>query len=633
MENILNYIERNIRKNGTLDYDFSLNKYKSNHSSLLFADGAEDGIMYFHTQIAPDEEVINEIIDMIYDIKTQNDIDIVAEKLDKYIRENDVKLFPNIDEILNIIREDQGKLQINLMLLFIIKITCETTNVELVKLGLSLLSLVNISDDQDLLRLVQIFALCDEFTLYANFVLDSIENSNDIRYMLIKKVNGWGKIHLLLSLKPENENIREWLICNGCQNSVGIFYTAYVVAKLIDLEDVLAREELSDEEFNGVNIIMSGLLDTSSPLKTLSGLNNYLEIANNYINQFEKRINNIEYYDVPIMLIKFIDEDQEHIKDGEKIKQRIIDLLNTTKVKSVVEKGIASSDEEIARKALYVIEEIGFKDLYDDIYRWYKKDPFSKHYYLETLLESEVYKDKAIKLLEEIPDEFFEDNYSDPEPIMNSKNPYYQNLLSNIQLLYEYPLVGNKIIVAGLKSKLMYPRNAALKAIFNWMKIKGIMFTSLPKEIKAAVKELQKKEMIKSYKEQLNAFLKIDEDLSNYKEPEIFVNEEDTENLINISLFDSKLDDLFPAEIKYRGNDYFISDMVLSCIKSKNLYTAYVQGSNFDLEYEVHIKVDNDNVVQKLDCTCPCTTLCKHEYATILYLRNKKNRKEKGPIM
>ena len=55
----------------------------------------------------------------------------------------------------------------------------------------------------------------------------------------------------------------------------------------------------------------------------------------------------------------------------------------------------------------------------------------------------------------------------------------------------------------------MYPRNAALKAIFNWMKIKGIMFTSLPKEIKAAVKELQKKEMIKSYKEQLNAFLKL----------------------------------------------------------------------------------------------------------------------------
>ena len=72
---------------------------------------------------------------------------------------------------------------------------------------------------------------------------------------------------------------------------------------------------------------------------------------------------------------------------------------------------------------------------------------------------------------------------------------------------------------------------------------------------------------------------------------------------------------------------------VLSCIKSKNLYTAYVQGSNFDLEYEVHIKVDNDNVIQKMDCTCPCTTLCKHEYATILYLRNKKNRKEKGPIM
>ena len=47
---ILAIIRENIVSDGRLPRGFSLPKDSDDESSLLFADGAQDGITYFHTQ-------------------------------------------------------------------------------------------------------------------------------------------------------------------------------------------------------------------------------------------------------------------------------------------------------------------------------------------------------------------------------------------------------------------------------------------------------------------------------------------------------------------------------------------------------------------------------------------------------
>ena len=85
-------------------------------------------------------------------------------------------------------------------------------NPEAVKIGIAIIGLIDLSDKVELVKVIEKFALCDEFTLYANIALSNLPNINDIRFILVKKVNGWGKIYLVNSLKNENESINEWLI-------------------------------------------------------------------------------------------------------------------------------------------------------------------------------------------------------------------------------------------------------------------------------------------------------------------------------------------------------------------------------------------------------------------------------------
>ena len=77
----------------------------------------------------------------------------------------------------------------------------------------------------------------------------------------------------------------------------------------------------------------------------------------------------------------------------------------------------------------------------------------------------------------------------------------------------------------------------------------------------------------------------------------------------------------FQHQIVKRGENYYKSGNVIQVIKNKNFFIAKVKGSNY---YEVKINIDNDSKTLSCNCTCPCEFLCKHEYAVLLAIKNKK---------
>ena len=77
----------------------------------------------------------------------------------------------------------------------------------------------------------------------------------------------------------------------------------------------------------------------------------------------------------------------------------------------------------------------------------------------------------------------------------------------------------------------------------------------------------------------------------------------------------------FQHQIIKRGEDYYKAGNVIQVIKNKNFFIAKVKGSNY---YEVKINIDNDSKTLSCNCTCPCEFLCKHEYAVLLAIKNKK---------
>ena len=100
------------------------------------------------------------------------------------------------------------------------------------------------------------------------------------------------------------------------------------------------------------------------------------------------------------------------------------------------------------------------------------------------------------------------------------------------------------------------------------------------------------------------------------------------DNRINKKLEDETINKIidkninnFQDQIIKRGKDYYKAGNVIQVIKNKNTFIAKVKGTDY---YEVKITIDKDSKTLSCNCTCPCEFLCKHEYAVLLAIKNKK---------
>ena len=192
-------------------------------------------------------------------------------------------------------------------------------------------------------------------------------------------------------------------------------------------------------------------------------------------------------------------------KEDIEIATEIMNLMDSNEVVETLKKSI--NDDVKLPKVISVIKFNKEIKLYGEIYEKYKQNPFEYYYCLEYLLKNDIFKKKSIELLSNVVD--LEKYYSKPKNIFGMNEKYSNNLVFIIQILKDYPFLGSEFIVAGIKSRYMQPRNAALNTIENWINITNRKFKDFPKEIYNAVVELQKTEIIKNYKIRINELLEL----------------------------------------------------------------------------------------------------------------------------
>ena len=297
MESIYKYICKNIQNNGKLKDGFNLDIYNNSNGELKFAPGALDGINYYHSKMETDEELINYIVEKFKEVNGEN-IEETANQIVEYFNNSEKRVLATIDNILEWIIENKDVIDFNSVFRLALYLVIESTSIEALKIAIGIIGLIDLSNEKELIDVLIRLALYDEFTLYVMVTLGNLKNANDIRFMLIKKVNGWGKIHLLNTIQVTNDTIKEWLVINGCKNEIHLGYTASVIAEKINLLEVLNREILTKEEFLGINDIMEGLFD-DGPTSEIP--NNYVELIKKYIKQFKRFIYDLDFYDVPIL--------------------------------------------------------------------------------------------------------------------------------------------------------------------------------------------------------------------------------------------------------------------------------------------------------------------------------------------
>lgn len=616
-ESIFNYIEKNIQRNGKLSDKFDLSIYKNMETNgLKFADGMVD----FCLKAEEDNQVLKLLVSTLENLEdVEENLTISLINIDNYYANNPNKtILATIDNFLQLIIEDSknpihqySAPLIHKWALYMILFGKE---IETVKIGIALIGLFPLEENDSIIELLEKLSLCEEFTKYTSIALNNAPNSNEIKFRLAKKLSSYGKIILVNDLEPNTEEIQEWLLCDGCSNDASEGWLALNIARKIDLPKMIHDRVLSEDEFGGLYNIVQALIE-EGPQEGISVYEQKEELFTEIANQYEHLKNNLLYIDLLAIIKAYCDKEDKNSNAFLKIKE----IINSNETKKFIIDEIEK--ENNITECTYICRQIDNFDVYKNVFEVFKKNPKKNIDCIGYLFENTKNVDEIIDILSRAID--LDEAKGEPEPRIEFGESL--DLISIIQYLADFPSKGEEFIIAGLNSKTMHPRNASLRAIYSWKKKIGL--NSLSQTIKDELLKLKDKEIIKSYKEMINEILDINEDLSNYQEPQIIYGTQ-KEGSTGINIFDGDIDSLFTDTIIYRGKDYFENNMILNCELSKSKFISYVQGTNFSNEYKVTISINNENEITDMECTCPYPYNCKHEYATLLKIRDKYGKEK-----
>ncbi len=249
-----------------LPEDFSLPEEEEEELGLRFAAGAKDGIYFYH--MAPEEpeqsalQRLGEAMEAAASGKREE-----AEAL-FYALTKEHRAVALVDELHRYMAEHAAALDAQKLWSTAVSFIADSPYAECVKIGLEILELYDIPDDVK--SPIYTLGLCDEFTLFVAWCMQSWQDGNERLFHLAQRVHGWGRIHAVELLKPETAEIRRWLLAEGWDNAVHPAYSALTCWEKSGAEAVL-RGQPTEEEYRGLSGMLAGLLD-EGPVTGISEL-------------------------------------------------------------------------------------------------------------------------------------------------------------------------------------------------------------------------------------------------------------------------------------------------------------------------------------------------------------------------
>ena len=255
-------------KDGKLEEGFSLPELEA-ENGIRFADGAMDGITYYHMGRSHIDEAGTDL--MIKALKhtaagDYENADTAFAELSGQFRAISI-----IDDVQGYIIEHTDELPAENVFQTALYLITNSKDRESVKFGLSILELFKVNEES-VKEVIRNIGLSDEFTIFAVWNMLKWDNANEEVFNLIRKVRGWGRVHALEKLEPETPEIGEWILLNGLDNDVMASYSALTVWEKADVEKRL-QEQINQDEFRAIGNLFIALLD-EGPVPGISEIEN-----------------------------------------------------------------------------------------------------------------------------------------------------------------------------------------------------------------------------------------------------------------------------------------------------------------------------------------------------------------------
>jgi len=507
---IYELIKNSIQSNGELPEDFRLPLKDPN--GIPWADGAMDGVYIYHT--VGNEEDIEPLKNIVFQI-SEGKFEEAQTNLDKL----DFSMVSRTNSLLSWIIQEQKQINLNNLYEFASSQLVTTKNIEIIKFCLSILAIMNVETDEETIEKVKILALSDEFTLYCLNIFVKLENSNEEIFKIAKKVKGWGRVHSIGYLEATNDEIKEWILEEGCHNYVLPAYTAYTCAKKINLIEILNQDKISSKKFNDISYLMNALLDEEA-ITGISTLEDKELLIERYLEKAKTLSSTEEDYHALITL-------KEYIKNNKEINSALIkicdEILNSEKTRNNVKELLKEGYGYNIAKYLGI-------DIDKYILEYLQDNPLKNPYIVFNISEREnmeklvslIEKKLTLEKLEGAPtDKFYSKNEENKEYIfldtIIKKLGNFGRTERNF-VVTVYPVeptasmdepenfigIGENLIICALNSPYVDVRYGAVNTLESW-KEKGYILSN---EIVKNIKNLEKIEVDEELKIKLNKLLK-----------------------------------------------------------------------------------------------------------------------------
>lgn len=229
-----------------------------------FCDGALDGIALYH-MTAPDQD--STLLEQAVDAAA-TDQKHAHELVGKWV--TDGHMISVMNKVLRHVMERQQQLPPSEIYRLAVECALKGTHREEVKFGLVLLVLFDTDQNEPLKNALRILALSDEFTLYVLQIAANWTKSSQEILRIAKTVHGWGRIHAVAALEPETQEIADWLLTEGWDNTVLPAYSALECCRKGNLQKRL-KSHLTDKEFLRACELLMALLD-EGPVEGISAV-------------------------------------------------------------------------------------------------------------------------------------------------------------------------------------------------------------------------------------------------------------------------------------------------------------------------------------------------------------------------
>lgn len=273
-------IKENIQEDGSLPANFWLPRSQDELMGIRWMDGAMDGVAYYHTGMEQERSV--ELEKAIWYACQDN-----HRKAQKYLEIFSEKncMIDCINTTQQYIKENMNKLNLNKLLQFGYLLITTSDNAEEVKLGLVIMEVI-CPEIEEIKEVIRTLAVSDEFTFFALYVIRHWNNVNEEVFRIAKATHGWGRIHAVGLLKPENQEMIDWLLQEGWDNRVQANYSAgQCCVKTNLLENI--QKGLTREECKKVQNLIVALFE-DGPFITIYEMKNAREIMKKYLQECEK---------------------------------------------------------------------------------------------------------------------------------------------------------------------------------------------------------------------------------------------------------------------------------------------------------------------------------------------------------